>query len=382
MKFCFLSEADPRPGETYSQRYRDLVDEVVLAEQMGFEVFGLSEQHFALGVASVSAPECVFSYLFAKTTHIRFRHAITLLPYLINHPLRVAERIATEDVLSGGRIELGTGRGNTTLTLRAFGVSPDENKEQSNEALDLIIEALTKDPFTFDGKYFKVPPRSLVPKAIQRPHPPIWSAAMSPDSISYAAGKGVGVWATASDRGWDYLHSALGQYKKEIAQTAARGVHVNNSCAVVASAHCAETTAKALAESSVALIDSRRLSTEAYGKLAKLSKDYAYMQTIADTVAEKGADLDYMLNESASLIIGDPDDFIRQLERYKAAGVDEIWLRIDSLPHSLLMRSIELIGRYVIPHFKQPWSVVEAPEVLRRRIQDARKKVEPAAAGN
>jgi alkanesulfonate monooxygenase SsuD/methylene tetrahydromethanopterin reductase-like flavin-dependent oxidoreductase (luciferase family) len=372
MKFGFLSEADPRPGQTYGQRYRDLFDEVILAEQLGFDIFGLSEQHFALGVASVSAPECLFSYLFARTTHIRFRHAIMLLPYMINHPLRVAERIATEDVLSNGRIELGVGRGNTTLTLRAFGVSPDENKDQSDEALDLIMIALTQDPFRFEGKFFKVPPRSLVPKAVQFPHPPIWAAAMSPDSIQLAAGKGIGVWATASDRGWGYLERVVTQYKASVAETAASGKHVNNSCAVVTSAHCAETQAKALEESSAALIDSRKLSTDAYGKLAKISKDYAYMQEIADTVSQKGSDLDYMLNESASLIIGSPEDFVKAIERYQRLGADEVWFRLDSLPHEVLMRSINLIGRHVIPRFKEPWSVVEDPEVLRARIRASR----------
>jgi alkanesulfonate monooxygenase SsuD/methylene tetrahydromethanopterin reductase-like flavin-dependent oxidoreductase (luciferase family) len=295
-----------------------------------------------------------------------------LLPYMINHPLRVAERIATEDVLSDGRIELGVGRGNTTLTLRAFGVSPDENKEQSDEALDLIVAALTQDPFRFEGKFFKVPPRSLVPKAVQYPHPPIWAAAMSPDSIQLAASKGIGAWATASDRGWGYLEKVVTQYKAAIAETAASGKHVNDCCSAVTSAHCAETQAKALEESSAALIDSRRLSTDAYGKLAKISKDYAYMQEIADTVSQKGADLDYMLNESASLVIGSPDDFIKSIERYRRVGVDEVWFRLDSLPHEVLMRSINLIGRYVIPRFKQPWSVVEDPEVLRERIRASR----------
>lgn len=374
MKFGFLSEADPRPGQTYAQRYRDLTDEVILAEKVGFDVFGVSEQHFALGVASVSAPECLFSYLFAKTSRIRFRHAITLLPYLINHPLRVAERIATEDILSDGRVELGTGRGNTTLTLTAFGVSPDENKEQSEEALELIIAALTQDPFRFDGKFFKVPTRSLVPKSIQRPHPPIWSAAMSPDSVRSAALRGLGVWATASDRGWKYLEGVASIYKAGVAEAAAAGRHVNNSCAVVASAHCAPTTEIALRESADALVGSRKLSTTAYGKLARTSKDYAYMQQIADIVAEKGSDLDYMLNESASLVIGDPDDFIRNVEKYRAVGVDEVWFRIDSLPHEKLMQSIELIGRYVIPRFKDPWNVVEDPEVVRNRIFEARAR--------
>lgn len=374
MKFGFLSEADPRPGQTYAQRYRDLEDEVVLAEKVGFDVFGVSEQHFAIAVASVSAPECLYPYLFAKTSRIRFRHAITLLPYLINHPLRVAERIATQDILSNGRIELGTGRGNTTLTLKAFGVSPEENKAQSEEALELIITAMTQDPFEFNGKYFQVPRRGLVPKVIQRPHPPIWSAAMSPDSIRQTARRGIGAWASASDRGWGYLEEAVSIYREGIAEARAAGRHVNDSVAAVVSVHCAETREQALKESKHALVDMRKLATQAYGRLAKMSSDYAYMKEIAEVVDTKGDNLDYMLNDSASLIIGDPDDFIRQVERLRETGVDEVWMRIDSLPHDLLMRCIELIGRYVIPRFKEPWNVVEDPEVVRSRILAAREQ--------
>ena len=137
MRFCLLTECDTRPGMTHAARYFELVDEVLLAERVGFDLFGASEQHFAIGGASVSAPEVLYPFLMALTSRIRFLHAVTLLPRNFNHPLRVAERLATEDILSHGRVELGTGRGNTPLALRAFEVSPEENKAQWDEGIEL-----------------------------------------------------------------------------------------------------------------------------------------------------------------------------------------------------------------------------------------------------
>ena len=123
MKFMFFSENDVMPGQTHAARYWDLVDQVIHAEKWGFDSFGVSEQLYAIGGATTSCPEVLFAYLFARTSRIRFRHAITLMPKNINHPLKVAARTAVQDILSHGRIELGTGRGNTTLALRAFEVS-------------------------------------------------------------------------------------------------------------------------------------------------------------------------------------------------------------------------------------------------------------------
>ncbi|MFE5126291.1 LLM class flavin-dependent oxidoreductase [Streptomyces sp. NPDC056669] len=123
-----------------------MVEEVLLAERVGFDAFGSSEQHVALGTASVSAPEVLYPYLMALTSRIRFIHLVTLLPTRMNHALRVAERVATEDILSNGRVELGTGRGNTTLALRAFEVDPSENKSQWREGVELIRRAFLDDP--------------------------------------------------------------------------------------------------------------------------------------------------------------------------------------------------------------------------------------------
>jgi alkanesulfonate monooxygenase SsuD/methylene tetrahydromethanopterin reductase-like flavin-dependent oxidoreductase (luciferase family) len=374
MKFGFLSEGDPRPGQTYSQRYWDLVEQVQHADKMGFDVFGSSEQHFAIGVASISAPECLYPYLFAKTERIHFRHAVTLMPFRINHPLRIAERIATMDILSRGRIELGTGRGNTMLTLRGFNVDVDETRAQWEEGIDLIKAAFTSDPFTFEGKYFQVPPRSLIPKPIQDPHPPIFVASTGPDSLRRAAQKGLGVITSAVERGWAYVEDAIKVYRAEAAIAEASGMHVNNCIAVNTTAHCAPTTQQAIDEAGVVIMKERKLAGDAYARLATLSPDYAYMKGIAE-LGSAMDDLNYLRNESGSIIIGGPDNFIEMIQRFEAMGADEVWFRLDSLPHHLIMQSIELIGRYVIPHFKDKRQMVLPPEVMRNKLKEKRAEL-------
>ncbi len=374
MKFGFLSEGDPRPGQTYSQRYFDLVEQVQHADKMGFDVFGTSEQHFAIGVASISAPECLYPYLFAKTERIRFRHAVTLMPHRINHPLRVAERIATQDILSRGRIELGTGRGNTMLTLRGFNVDVDSTREQWEEAIDLIQAAFTNDPFHFDGKHFQVPPRSLIPKPIQYPHPPMFVASTGPDSLRRAAQKGLGVITSAVERGWQYVEEAIKIYREEAARAEAEGVRVNNTIALNTTAHCAPTTQQAIDEAGAVIVKERKLAGDAYARLASLSKDYAYMKGISD-LGSALEDLDYLRNDSGSIIIGDPDHFIEMIARFQRLGADEVWFRLDSLPHHLIMQSIELIGRYVIPQFKDPRALVRPPDVMRASLQARRAEL-------
>jgi alkanesulfonate monooxygenase SsuD/methylene tetrahydromethanopterin reductase-like flavin-dependent oxidoreductase (luciferase family) len=362
MRFGFLTEGDTHPGTTYSHRYFEVVEEVLLAEKVGFDLFGSSEQHFAIGGAAISAPEILYPYLMALTSRIRFVHAVTLLPRNFNHPLRVAERVATEDILSHGRVELGTGRSNTTLAMRAFEVAPAETKSQWDEGLDLIRAAFLNDPFSFEGQHYKVPPRSLVPKPVQLPHPPISVAATSPDSHRQAAEKGIGVYSSSSFLGYEYNRNALAIYDETFdATTHSFPVHREKGILIGGAMHCAETTAQARKEALPA-IEYARLAVGAYERLAKLSADYAYMGAVKDVRFD---DTDWMLQDSGNFIVGDPDACVQQLKVLEEMGIDTVLLRIDSLPHDQLMRSIELFGKYVIPHFKAPGSVVRpADEVL------------------
>jgi alkanesulfonate monooxygenase SsuD/methylene tetrahydromethanopterin reductase-like flavin-dependent oxidoreductase (luciferase family) len=371
MRFGFITEGDTPPGSTHYHRYHELVEEVLLAEKVGFDLFGSSEQHLAIGGATTSAPEVIYSYLIALTSRIRFAHAIVLLPTRFNHPLRVAERLATMDIFSHGRVEAACGRGNTMLALRGFEVSPEESKAQQEEGLDLIRAAFLNDPFTFVGEYYKVPPRTLIPKPVQKPHPPLLVAATSPGSHAIAAEKGIGVVSFANFSGFDLLVRNLRSYDETWEATMHALPTYRRKAALMSGMICAETPEQARREFEP-LVEYVRLAVDAYDRLSTTSADYSYMKEIKEHVDEKRADVDYMINESASFIVGDPDACVRQVRVFEELGVEELWLRIDSQPHEQLMRSIELFGKYVIPHFKNPEAIVRSPEDVIADIRSMR----------
>ncbi|MDP7241227.1 MAG: LLM class flavin-dependent oxidoreductase [Rhodospirillales bacterium] len=373
MKFMFFSENDTQPGETHERRYWDLVDQVLAAEKWGFDLFGVSEQLFSIGGATTSSPEVLYAYLFPLTSRLRFRHAITLLPKNINHPLRVASRTAVQDILSHGRIELGTGRGNTTLALRAFEVDPKTNKSEWAEGMEVLVKAFTEDPFMHYGEHYKIPPRSLVPKTIQKPYPPLSSAATSVESHAVCGGMGMGIMSWSSYLGWEEVKTNLAAFDKGQAEARAAGKHINETRGVLVQAYCSETDAKAKEEAGEGNVAWLKLAIDGYPKLAKLSKDYAYMSKIND-VADKYDDFDYFLNESGGAVFGSPETCIKQIEQFREIGFNEVILRMDSTSHQNIMKSVELFGRYVIPHFKYPENVVEPASEVVARMKMLRNK--------
>ena len=125
-----INTVDPDDRDEVHQRYREMVEQVELADKLGFRTAWFTEHHFLPGLSHSSASEVTLSYLAGRTKDIRLGHAVTLLPHAINHPLRVAERVATLDLLSGGRVEFGGGRSITVAELLAFGIQPEDSRSQ------------------------------------------------------------------------------------------------------------------------------------------------------------------------------------------------------------------------------------------------------------
>lgn len=333
-------------------RYWEMLEEIELADTLGFDFFGCPEQHFLGEACSTSAAECFYGAAAVRTKRIRIRSMITLLP--VNHPIKIAEQAATLDILSRGRYEIGTGRSNQLLQLAPFGVSPRETRARWEESMQVIVKALTLDPFSHEGKYFSTPPRSLIPKSVQKPHPPLFVASSSVEGHRIAGANGLGVMSTSNFLGFAEVEKYLRTYKEAIKQAHPLGGFITNSYGIlVLPGHCADTKAEAVKEVRERALAFASIVGVLYSELGKASSDYAYMEEVVERVRGKLDDLDYLVNESASVIAGDPDDCIKQIQRFVDIGVDEIILGIDGLPHNQLMRSIELFGKYVIPSFKQ-----------------------------
>ncbi len=368
MRFIFFSEGETQPGHTHAQRYRELVDEVLLAEKVGFDAFGCSEQHLAIGTATTAAPEVIYPYLMALTSRIQFIHLITLLPVRINHAIRVAERLATEDILSNGRVAVAFGRGNTTLALHAFEVDPAETKSQQKEGIEVIRRALSNDIFSFVGEHYKIPPRSLVPKHVQRPYPPMLMATGSAESVAAAARMGIGAIMGGGYSGFASVQRMADLYDKELASAEhVYPVQAQKVAVISGGMHCAETTEEA-ERWMATLAESVALSMDSYERLSKLSSDYASLSKVKVDFKNQR----YLFDESACFIVGDPKRCIAQVQRFVDMGLDAIAIRIDGIPHRELMKSIELFGNYVIPAFKNPRAVVRRSEEILADIRTAR----------
>ncbi len=371
LKFGFWSEQETQVGHSYSRRLHELVDEVRMAEKVGFDCVALSEQHVALGGISSSAPEVVYGYLAAVTSRVKLRSAVTLMPQKINHALRSAERLAVTDILSNGRMEFYGGRANTTIAMRAFNVDPNETLPQMEEGLALLRKSMREDIFTFEGKYYQVPPRQLVPKPLQKPHPVIGIAATSERSHAWAGSEGLAVMSTNIYQGWEVQQRLIDTYRNAWKRDE-QGPLERSRIGIPLFIGIGATDAKAKEDYAGPLMHYAKISTDAYPRLAKIADDYKYMSESVPSMERAANDWDFLVNESATTICGSPDTIIRQLEKFEALGVDEILLHMDSVPHEKIMEAIEMVGRYVIPHFNDRNNIVRPTEDILGQIRAMR----------
>ena len=192
------------------ERYRDTLEQAVRAEGLGFESVWPVEQHFNQVQSALPCPTLLLAAVASRTTTLRLGTAIVQLP--LAHPLRTAEEIATLDVLSGGRVELGVGRGSHPGQFAGFGVPVSESRDRMVEALDYLRVAFTRDRFSFDGRFFHADDVCLVPKPVQKPHPPVRMAANSPDSFALAGRLGHPILVATHVNPLPKLRELLGTY--------------------------------------------------------------------------------------------------------------------------------------------------------------------------
>src|SRR5579885_3559603 len=233
-----LSEAGVR------RTFEQCIEQVVLADRLGYRAAWFTEHHFLPGFSYSSAPELVLAHLAAKTRNIRLGHGIVLLPFRINHPLRVAERIATLDLLSNGRVEFGGGRAISESELSAFGVHPDDTRPQWEEALSVIPRMWMQETFEYESPTLRIPQRQVVPKPVQKPHPPMWVACTQPASIEFAGDHGIGVLGFGIGQGQSNSYVQL--YRERIKNCKPIGSFVNNKFALLTFTLCCDTDAEAL----------------------------------------------------------------------------------------------------------------------------------------
>ena len=191
MKFgIFYEHQLPRPWTRDAERQliQDALDQVELADKVGIDYVWEVEHHFLEEYSHSSAPEVFLAAASQRTKNIRLGHGIIQTAPKYNHPARTAERLATLDLVSNGRVDFGSGESWSVAELGGFEIDPTVKREMWREGLDAAIRCMTETPFTgIEGKYVNMPPRNVVPKPVQEPHPPLWVACSRRDTILLAA---------------------------------------------------------------------------------------------------------------------------------------------------------------------------------------------------
>jgi alkanesulfonate monooxygenase SsuD/methylene tetrahydromethanopterin reductase-like flavin-dependent oxidoreductase (luciferase family) len=354
MRFVLLQEVDVPGGEPPPpSRYHETVVEAQLAEELGWQTVALSEQHFNRTLSTGSAPESFLGFLAARLQTARLRFAsVVALPF--NHPIRVAERVATLDVLSNGRIELGFARSNNPTTLKSFGVDPATTRALSNESIDVILKALTQYPFEHHGDFYDIPPTTVNPRPVQQPHPPVHVSAASIETHTTAGRRGIGVMTGNSlPGGWAYMRDSIAAYRegqRSRAPDDLRAGRTELDCAgaLALVAHCAPRAETARAEAAELTSRALDLVADWFQGLAKATSDYAALAPMREVV-DRREDIEFLIERSPYVSVGDPDFFVERCHMLEELGYDEFILRVDGMGHDKNLQTIELIGKHVIP---------------------------------
>ena len=355
MKFSLFYEmqiSEPTAARE-AQLFRDCVEQVELADRLGYHAVWEVEHHGLYEYSHSSAPEVFLSFVAARTQNLRLGHGITLTPHRYNHPIRIAERIATLDILSGGRVNWGSGKSSSLVEQLAFENDVTQLHDQWREALDMIPRMWQQDVFSYEGRFFHVPPTQVVPKPVQQPHPPMFAACSKPDSAVAVGELGLGAlnFAIGND---DYLAQKVADYRDAVSRAAPEAYRVTNHFACTPAALCLPDDREAcragmrgarfFAESLASYYFSGRRPT---GRL-RVSREPFADADLQAAMAFRGAE-----DAPAMNVIGDPAHCRELVSRFEDAGVDELILvmQMGTVPHELVLRSIRTFGEQVIPHF-------------------------------
>jgi alkanesulfonate monooxygenase SsuD/methylene tetrahydromethanopterin reductase-like flavin-dependent oxidoreductase (luciferase family) len=356
--FYQIQVPKPWTDQSEAQRYHEMLEEVTYAEEIGMTSVWFVEHHFRSEWSHSSAPDITLAAISQRTSQMRLGIAVVLAP--LHHPLNIASRMATLDVVSNGRVDLGIGRSGYPYQMQPYGSDLKDVSGMVEEYLKVIPGAWTEEEFSFEGQYYHIPPREVVPKPIQKPHPPIWQACSQDDTARKVGEQGLGCLAQTSV-GPERAEQIIRIYKEAIKNPTPVTKMVYNRVAGNTVALCAENRQKAR-DRGAELIDWYRYQQrlrdakvwQGYDP-AKVPEDYQwhYQRSQGDTVRRDETSSIDLVNDGGRFCIGNPDDCIEYIEKYEAMGVDEMMplFQVGPVTHEEVMESLRLFGKYVVPHF-------------------------------
>jgi alkanesulfonate monooxygenase SsuD/methylene tetrahydromethanopterin reductase-like flavin-dependent oxidoreductase (luciferase family) len=241
MRFGLFYQASEADGQTHAERYAEMLDLIALGDTLGFDVAWLAELHFGGAFSLLASPLMVVPVIAQRTRRIRIGTAVTLLP--LHNPLSCAEQAATADLLSGGRLEFGVGRGSIPSQFHGFGVPVSENRGRFDEALEIIRRAWTQERFSYHGTYYQVENVAVVPRPLQRPHPPIRVAVHTAESFAHIGDLGVPIYSGTTTTALPQLREYIALYRTHLA--AAGHAWQSDQMALMLPVHVGTTSAAA-----------------------------------------------------------------------------------------------------------------------------------------
>lgn len=364
MKFGLFYEMFVPPNEPGAEAaiVRQTVDQIVHADKHGWDYVWLTEHHFLKSFSHMSAPEVIFGAAAYQTKHIRFGFGLALTPPSFNHPARIAERVAMLDCLSNGRVDLGSGRSTTPAELYGFGLDPEEARAQWEEGLEAVARLLAEENVELDGKFVKMPARTIVPRPVQQPHPPLWVGGVGPGNAERAAQRGLGMLFFAHKTDQEVLRASIEAYKKNINKARPICGAVNNQTAGFVNGLCSYD------RDAIRQLAAIKTAEHTYhGTVNMLTgwpeggppSSYAHVtsgetKNLHDAILNDKQQVADMMLEGGFVMAGEPADLAPVIEAFQASGVDQliVHMQMGNTPHERILESIELIGKELIPRYR------------------------------
>ncbi|MFD7261554.1 LLM class flavin-dependent oxidoreductase [Streptomyces sp. NPDC059874] len=332
--------------------YREAVEQIRLADRMGFRTVWAVEHHFREGRSHCPAPEVLLGHLAGLTERIRLGFGVTLTPFGFTPPQRIAEKVATVDVLSGGRVEWGTGR-STPMEQAAFGVDRERSREDWREAIEIVTGMWREEYFAYESERFRFPRRMVTPKPVQDPHPPAWMAATSPGSAEVAGAAGLGLLSFSIMQPLEAMARQVAAYRAAARDPRPLTDVSTNRVSAYTLVHATAPRAQPHARvwDSVAWW---------YSNLARFTLEWELPHLAAEERERAFPLLNPILegevpvrefSDGDMILIGDAETIVAKAKRYADLGVDQLicYVQWGYLEHREILRTIEVLGKEVIP---------------------------------
>jgi alkanesulfonate monooxygenase SsuD/methylene tetrahydromethanopterin reductase-like flavin-dependent oxidoreductase (luciferase family) len=327
------------------------IEAVIAADKAGFKFVWITEHHFLDEYSHLSANDVVAGYLAAKTERIHIGSGIFNPLPQVNHPAKLAERVNYLDHLTEGRFEFGTGRGAGSHEILGFlhhaGVTDtNETKAIWEDVIAELPKMFMQETYEgHEGKYWSLPPRKILPRPYTKGHAPMWYAAGNPPSYEMAGRMGLGVLGFSLDR-WDRVEKLRASYKNGIANAEPIGAFVNDNIMSCIAAYVDEDSQKA--KQSYVNAKPNYLVSNVY-RYHDTFPAPDWMPKWPETLPEPTLEVAELASKFGGIVLGDPDEALAQCKRWEESGIDQLVFGIGPAPVEETIKTIELLGKYVIP---------------------------------